>query len=180
MGPAGPAGPPGPQGPQGYAGKDNVILNTGTPRLMTPNGSISFPEGTYVVGTDRIGQIVFPKGTKRSTFSGAIIFAKAFAKVPVCVATADFKFDDMATVVPAVSVHALTDMMYYTFPPIDDTSSPMTINYMCFEIPEREARELQYYEEKPSTDFVQPSTPSPAVEQPYLQTIPKDRSIFLR
>ncbi|HEX5036706.1 MAG TPA: hypothetical protein VFX30_06075 [bacterium] len=181
-GPVGPEGPPGPQGPQGYAGKDNVILHTGTPVMMKPLSTVTNPAGSYVVGTDRIGQVVFPNGTRRSTYAGAILFAKAFAKEPVCVATMSLSMENMSAVVPAVAVRARTDMMYYDIEQVDDASIPMTMNYMCFEIPEESPFKQNGIIESPGGRYIQQPSATPSEEpavNPYIE-LPKDRSIFLK
>lgn len=174
VGPAGPEGPAGPQGPQGYAGKDLLIPFTGTPTKTETNSSAGCSEGTYVVGTDRIGQVVFPENPFKSTETCRINFATPFAKPPICVANASYTYDDANSVVPAIAVRAKESLVYFTIGR-DNPGRPMMINYFCFEVPEESA--FKPYDLKPTVPYT-PPPPSPSIN-PYME-LPKDRSLFTR
>jgi hypothetical protein len=137
-GPAGPQGIPGPAGPAGPAGTGGSsgfsIPFTGTPSLGTYSNAC--PPGTTVTGSDQGGQIQLPDGQAKSQC--LIYFAKPFAKAPVCVANMGVNFETYSDSIPSVAVTTSTSFVRFIIAkPGNDFYSPMTINYLCFDAPER-------------------------------------------
>ncbi len=160
-GPAGPQGPPGeagPAGPPGAAGSGGSggfsIPHTGTPTLGTYSNAC--PPGTKVIGSDQGGQVQLPDGQSKSQC--LIYFAKPFVKAPVCVAS--MGFNSYSDDVPSVSVWTSASYARFTIAkPGNEFYAPLTINYLCFEIPEPGVTPLQYLDNTwlRASDRVSPS-----------------------
>jgi hypothetical protein len=130
QGETGPAGPPGPAGSGGSGGFS--IPHTGTPTLGTYSNAC--PPGTKVIGSDQGGQVLLPEGQSKNQCS--INFAKPFAKPPVCVANMGVNYDTYSDEIPSVSVTTSTGFVRFIIAkPGDQFFSPMTIHYLCFEVP---------------------------------------------
>ena len=89
-----------------------------------------------MVGSDQGGQILLPDGESKSQCT--INFAKPFAKAPVCIANMGVNFETYSDSIPSVAVTTYpTFVRFIIAKPGNEFYSPMTINYFCFEAPER-------------------------------------------